>query len=59
MCVCVSADGHTMWQEDGHFYTLEISNATHDDAAVYSACAVNPYGSVLCRSRLIVDSGLR
>ncbi|KAK8746869.1 hypothetical protein OTU49_016869, partial [Cherax quadricarinatus] len=52
-------DAHTMWQEDGHFYTLEISSSTHDDAAVYSASAVNPFGSVLCRCRLIVDSGLR
>ncbi|ROT75124.1 putative titin-like, partial [Penaeus vannamei] len=51
-------DCHTMWQEDGHFYTLEISNSTHDDAAVYSVRASNPYGSVMCRCRLVVDSGL-
>lgn len=53
------AESHIMWQEDGHFYTLEISHAKHDDAAVYSALAYNQYGSVLCRCRLIVDSGLR
>ncbi|XP_064106001.1 myosin light chain kinase, smooth muscle-like isoform X3 [Macrobrachium nipponense] len=52
-------DCHTTWQEDGHFYTLEISNSTHDDAAIYSACASNLYGSVLCKCRLIVDSGLK
>ncbi|KAK7060070.1 hypothetical protein SK128_021760, partial [Halocaridina rubra] len=55
----IGDDCHMMWQEDGHFYTLEISNSTHDDAAIYSACAANPYGSVLCKCRLIVDSGLR
>lgn len=53
------AEGHIIWQEDGNFHTLEICNASHSDASVYSACAVNAHGSILCSSRLIVDTGLR
>ncbi|XP_047736468.1 uncharacterized protein LOC108682041 isoform X2 [Hyalella azteca] len=52
-------DGHRTWQEDGHFYSLELSEAQHEDAAIYSVTATNPYGCVTCRCRLIVDSGLR
>ena len=57
--LCGVAEGHIIWQEDGNFHTLEISNASHSDASVYSACAVNAHGSILCSCRLIVDTGLR
>ena len=54
-----SPDHHTMWTEDGHFYTLEVSQADREDAAVYALRASNEYGSVTCKARLVVDSGLR
>lgn len=54
-----SADIHHIWEEDGHFYSLEISDSHHEDAAIYTVTATNPYGCVSCRCRLVVDSGLR
>ncbi|XP_014296942.2 titin isoform X1 [Microplitis demolitor] len=54
-----SQENISIWNDEAHFHTLEISRSTIDDSGIYMARAKNIYGSVSCRCHLTVDKGIR
>lgn len=49
---------HAFFKDD-KFHTLEISKTTIDDSGTYSVVGSNIFGSISCRSRLVVDKGIK
>ncbi|XP_023246836.1 titin homolog isoform X2 [Copidosoma floridanum] len=49
----------SMYNDESHFHTLEITRSSLEDSGTYEVCAKNANGSVSCRCMLVVDKGIR
>lgn len=55
----IRPDGRYSFSTDDNFQTLEIGRTDLRDSGVYTIVAKNEYGTVSCKSNLVVDQGIR